>query len=174
MMAVYHAFHCGKMNQSYRMEDERNQSVYEANLTFFKLLGASEYEFINRITSSSSVHKIGKTVSVSEGAGNFSIETASWFKLDGSNCFDILKEKGYSIKMISISDLLHPEFALIDAAGNHVAVYKMNVSGEKEDGVSGIGNKQSNTMIATENKNLDDVFLGAFILGRVEYSLYLT
>ena len=173
-MAIYHAFHYGKMNQSYRMEDEMNQSVYEANLTSFKLLGSSEYEFINHIASSSSVHKIGKTVSVSEGAGNFSIETASWFKLDGNNCFDVLKEKGYSIKLASISDLLHPEFVLMDTAGNHVAVYKMNVTGEKEDGVNGIGNKQSNTLITTESKDIDGVFLGAFILGRVEYSLYLT
>lgn len=173
-MAVYHAFHCGKMNQSYKMEDESNQSVYEANLISFKLIGASEYEFINRITEASSVHKMGKTVSTSEGAGNLSIETASWFMIDGINCFDVLKEKGYSIKMVSLSNLLHPEFALIDAAGNHVAIYKMNVTGEREDGVMGIGSKQSNIVITTESKDIGNVFLGAFILGRVDFSLYLT
>lgn len=173
-MAIYHAFHYGKMNQSYKMEDEMNQPVYEANLLSFKLFGESDYEFINHSTTASTVHKIGKTVSVSEGTGNFSIETASYFKLDSINCFDVLKEKGYCLKLVSMAEFLHPEFAIIDTEGNHVAIYKMNVSGEKEDGVMGIGSKQSNTLITTESRNLEDVFLGAFILGRVEYSLYLT
>lgn len=172
-MATYHAFHYGKKNQSFTLEDERNQSLYEANLINFKLLGASEYEFVNRRTAVAVSHKVGKTVTIDEGAGNFSLTTASYFKLDGRNCFDVLEEMGYSFKLLLKLDILHPEFALLDRSGNQVAVYKMNVSGEKEEDVTAIGNKQSNIVITTENSDMDAIFLGAFILGRVDYSRYL-
>ena len=172
-MATYHAFHHGKKNQSFKMEDEHNQSVYEANLVKFSLLSASDYEFVNCVTSASSSHKVGKTKSMEQGAAGVSMTTASYFNLDGKNCFNILEENGYSIKLIMKLNLLHPEFALIDQAGNQVAVYKMNVVGEKEEGVLAIGNKQSNTVIETESDNLDIVFLGAFIMSRVDFSLYL-
>ncbi len=172
-MAVYHAFHCGKMNQSFKLESENNQSLCEANLVKFKLLGASDFEFVNHVTASSVSHKVGKTTSVEQGTMGLSMTTASYFKIDGKNCFDILEEKGYSFKILVKLDILHPEFALIDEAGNQVAVYKMNVPGEKEDGVMAIGNKQSNIVITTDCEDLDAIFLGAFIMSRVDFSLYL-
>lgn len=172
-MATYHAFHYGKMNQSFKLEDENNKSLYEANLVKFKLFSASDFEFVNHVTVSTSAHKVGKTVSVSEGRAGISMSTASYFKLDGKNCFDILEEKGYSFRLLAKPDILHPEFALTDGNGNRVAVYKMNVVGEREEGVSAIGNKQSNTVITTECEDLETVFFGAFILGRVDFSLYL-
>ena len=172
-MATYHAFHCGKMNQSFRLENEDNQILYEANLVKFKLLTASDFEFVNRVTSTTVAHKIGKTNSVEHGTVGVRMSTASYFKIDKKNCFDVLEEKGYSFKIHLKLDILHPEFALLDAAGNQVALYKMNVSGEKEEGVTAIGNKQSNTVITTDSEDLEAVFLGAFILGRVDFSLYL-
>ena len=99
--------------------------------------------------------------------------TASYFKLDGKNCFDILAEKGYSLKLLLKIDILRPEFALLDRNGMQVAVYKMNVTGEREADVFAIGNKQSNTVITTESDDLDTVFFGAFILNTVDFSLYL-
>lgn len=172
-MATYHAFHYGKKNQSYKLEDERNQSLYEANLVSFKLLGASDYEFVNCRTAAAVSHKVGKTITNEEGVANFSMTTASYFKLDGRNCFEVLEEMGYSFKLLLKIDILHPEFALLDKSGNQVAVYRMNVSGEKEEGVSAIGSKQSNTVITTESSDMDAIFLGAFIISRVEFSRYL-
>ena len=172
-MAIYHAFHYGKKNQSYKLEDERNQSLYEANLVNFRLFGASDYEFVNCRTAATATRKVGKTVTVEEGAGNFHMTTASYFKLDDRNCFEVLEEMGYSFRILAKLDLLHPEFALLDKNGNQVAVYRMNVTGEKEEGVAGIGGRQSNTVITTESGDMDVIFLGAFIMGRVEYSRYL-
>lgn len=172
-MAIYHAFHYGRMNQSYKLEDERNQSLYEANLVNFRLFGASDYEFVNCRTAATVTRKVGKTVTAQEGAGNFHMTTASYFKLDGRNCFEVLEEMGYSFRILAKFDLLHPEFALLDKSGNQVAVYRMNVSGKKEEGVNGIGGKQSNTVITTESSDMEAIFLGAFIMGRVEYSRYL-
>ena len=172
-MATYHAFHYGKMNQSFKLENENNQSLFEANMVKFKLFTACDYEFVNHIAATTSAHKVGKTVSVERGTMGVSMTTASYFKLDGKNCFDILEEKGYSFKILKKLDILHPEFALMDNNGNQVAVYKMNVSGEKEEGVGAIGNKQSNTVITTDSEDLETIFLGAFIMSRVDFSLYL-
>ena len=172
-MAVYHAFHCGKKNQSFRMENENNTSLYEANLVKFKLFSACDYDFVNRSTSATTQHKVGKTNSVSEGTHGLSMSTASYFNLDGKNCFTVLEEKGYSLKFHLKLDLLHPEFALLDGNGNQVAIYKMNVIGAREEDVFAIGNKQSNTVITTESDDLEAIFLGAFILSRVDFSLYV-
>lgn len=172
-MAVYHAFHYGKKNQSYKLEDETNRSLYEANLVNFKLFGPSDFEFVNRLTASTVSHKVGKTVTVEQGVASFNMTTASYFKLDGRNCFDVLAEMGYSFSILLKLDILHPEFALLDNSGNQVAVYKMNVSGEKEEGVFAIGNKQSNIVITTDSSDMDAIFLGAFIMSRVEFSRYL-
>ena len=172
-MATYHAFHCGKMNQSFRLEDERNQPLYEANLIKFKLLSACEYEFVNRRASSAVSHRIGKTVSVEHAVAGLAMSAASYFTIDGRNCFDLLEERGRSLRILPKLNILRPEFALTDANGNQIAVYKMNVPGEKEAGVFAIGGKQVNTVITTESDDLDTVFLGAFILSRVNFSLYL-
>ena len=172
-MATYHAFQCGKLNQSLKLENENNQPLFEANLVKFKLFTASDYEFVNHTAMTSTAHKVGKTVSVEQGTMGTSMTTASYFKLDGKNCFNILEEKGYSFKILVKLDILHPEFAMIDKSGNQVAVFKMNVIGEREDGVFAIGNKQSNIVITTESEDLDAIFLGAFIMSRVDFSLYL-
>lgn len=172
-MATYHAFPYGKMNQSFKLENEENQSLYEANLTKFKLLTASDFEFVNRSASQSTSHKVGKTTTIEQGAVGLAMSSASYFKLDGKNCFDILEEKGFTIKIHVKLDILHPEFALIDNNGNQVAIYKMNVTGEREENVMGVGTKQKNIVITTDCDDLDTVFLGAFILSRVDFSLYL-
>ena len=172
-MATYHAFPCGKMNQSVKLENENNQVLYEANLVKFKLFTASDYEFVNHVVASTTAHKIGKTRSVENATIGITMASASYFKMDGRNCFDILGEKGYSFKLLLKLDILHPEFALIDAAGNQAAVYKMNVVAEKEEGVAAIGNKQNNIVITTDSGDLEAIFLGAFIMSRVDFSLYL-
>ena len=172
-MAVYHAFHYGKKNQSYKLEDEVNRSLYEANLMNFKLFGASDYEFVNHCTAAAASHKVGKTVTVEQGVASFNMTTASYFKLDGRNCFDVLAEMGYSFRILVKLDILHPEFALLNSIGDQIAVYKMNVPGEKEEGVFAIGNRQSNIVITTDSSDIDAIFLGAFIMSRVEFSRYL-
>lgn len=166
-MPEYHAFHYGKMNQSFKMEDENNNALFEANLVSFRLLTASEYEFLNPITHISTIHKIGKTKTVGAETSGILISLTSWFKMDGKNCFDVLWNMGYSIDISSVADILHPEFALKDKEGNQVAVYKMNVAGEKEDDVMAIGSNQCNIVISTESTDWEGIFMGAFILGRI-------
>ena len=41
-------YHYGKKNQSFKLEDAQNRSLYEANLLNFRLFGACDYEFVEQ------------------------------------------------------------------------------------------------------------------------------
>ena len=173
-MSTYIAYRYGKLNQSFIMKNENKETVYEANLVKFKWFTACPYEFNNKVTLKSEVRKVGKTVSTSTGNSNLEFTTKSYFKLDGVNVFKILEEKGYRIDIVAKLDMFHPEFALVRIDKNEkIATYKMNVKGEKQEGVFSIGNAQRNTVITTDSTDIELVFLGAFILSRVDFSLYL-
>lgn len=172
-MANYIAYHYGKGNQSFIMKNEENASVYEANLVKFKLFTASDFEFVNKKTSETTLHKVGKTKTTESRFGALNFTSSSYFKFDGENVFSVLDKKGYSFKIVAKLDILHPEFAIVDKSGNQIVTYKMNVAGEKQENVFAIGNKQRNTVITTESDDLELIFLGAFILGRVDFSTYL-
>ncbi len=172
-MASYVSYPYGKMNQSFIMKNEANESVFEANMTKFSLFGKSDYEFVNKVTGQSESHKVGKTVTTETGAGSFNFATSSYFKLDGENVFDILDKKGYYFRIKAKLDIIHPEFALLDKSGNVVATYKLNVKGERQENVKGIGNSQRNTVVTTNSNDIETIFLGAFIFSRVDFSAYL-
>lgn len=167
-MAVYQFYPYGKMNQSYAMRDENNEIVFEANLKKFHLFLACDYEFVNKLTGETVPHKVGKTVSTSTG----SVTTSSYFKIDKQNVFDILDAKGLKIKFVRKIDLWHPEFDIIDKEGKVIAKYNMNSLAEKQEGVMAIGNKQRNVVVTAEPENIKLAFFGAFVLSRVDFSLY--
>ncbi|MDO4493664.1 MAG: hypothetical protein Q4C53_07250 [Clostridia bacterium] len=172
-MASYIAYPFGKLNQSCRMKDADNATVYEAELTKFHLFGASEYTFRNKVAGTEEIHRIGKTVTKSSGPEGAETVTESYFKIDGENVFDRLEEMGLRFRVIAKLDLMHPEFALVGDGGNEIARYKMNVRGERQEDVAAIGGKQRNTAIETESSDLATVFFGAFVLNRVDFSLFL-
>lgn len=170
-MSTYLAYRFGKMTQCVAMKTENYESVFEANLVKFKLLGASDFEFVNSKTGATTAHKVGKTKTVNQGLGGLNLTTTSYFKLDGTNVFDILEKKGYKFKTALKLDIIHPEISLVDIKLNSpVATYKLNVKGPRQEGVPGIGNTQRNIQITTELEDLETVFLGAFILSRVDFS----
>lgn len=172
-MATYQSFPYGKFNQSYKMMDENNESVFEANLKKFHLFLACQYEFVNQKNGQTAMKKIGKTVNSTSGGDSFSVTTDSRFKIDGVNCFDLLDEKGLHFKSAFGADLFHPAFDLVDKQGNVFANYKTNVLADKQKGVGAVGSKQRNTVITTESDDIELIFLGAFILQRVDYSIFL-
>lgn len=172
-MATYIAYNYGKMNQSYAMKNENNEIVFEANLIKFHLFSECDYEFVNKKTLKTEKHKVGKTRTNQMGIGSISLTTSSYFKLDGRNVFDTLERKGYHFSFKAKHGIMHPEFALVDKDGNEVANYKLNVRGERQESVMGIGHYQMNTVITTDSTDLDAIFLGAFILSRVDLSTNL-
>lgn len=172
-MATYIAYGFGKMNQSVAMKDERNALVFEANLVKFRLLSASDFEFVNKKTTIKQLYKVGKTRTTEMGTGHSSFTTSSYFKLNGENVFEVLEKKGYHFKMLTKLNVIHPEFAMVDNNGTQLATYKLNVKGERQEGVKGIGKSQRNILITTQSQDLETIFLGAFILSKVDISAYL-
>lgn len=94
---AFYVFHfTGKLNQSYVMKDEQGQVVYRADCGGIKLVGATEYDFVNYLTGSHSAKKIGHTVTTT--VSNFAMpfpSTTSAFRIDGVSCWDVLAGMGY-------------------------------------------------------------------------------
>ncbi len=152
------------------LKNEAGQPLFEANLVKFRLFGACDYEFVNHETTSTVPHKVGKTLTTEAGAFGIDFAVASYFKIDGVVCFEVLENMGYRLHLTSIRPILHPEFTMTDRDGNAVATFRMNVVGPREEGVRGIGNKQNNTEIVTESADTEAIFFAAFLLGRVDFS----
>ena len=173
-MATFIAYGCGKRNHDFTLRTEDYKSVFEANLVKGRIFSASDYEFVNCKTSKKELHKVGKVVTKSSGNDNTAIRTVtdSYFKIDKVNVFDLLREKGYFLKM-SGKGLLKSEVSLYTNSNKEVATLKLNEKGPRQENVSGIGNTQRNTVITTELDDLEVIFLAAFIMSKVEVSTRL-
>lgn len=175
-MATFLAYRCGKGNQSFVLKTENYETVFEANLIKRRIFGASDFEFVNVKANTKAMHKVGHTVTkrVGTGSGSVSVGIAydSSFKLDKERVFEVLAKKGYRLKLTDRS-LTHPVMSLLNTSSQSVATLKLNVSGPRQDNVSGIGKTQKNTVIETNIDDYEALFLAAFILSRVEMSTKL-
>lgn len=87
----------GKMNQSYLVEDHNKNVVYDVKLARFNPIGNNVYEFINHKNGATKSVKVGKVMtSSSDGFGVDMMNTSS-FRIDGVNCWDYLRNRGYEI-----------------------------------------------------------------------------
>lgn len=166
---TYHFYECGKMNQSYALKVPDGDVLFEANLKKFSLVGNSDYEFTNKQTLRTKMHKIGKPISVNYGNGSTSVVGDSYFKLDGVNVFDYLDANGYNFRTDSFN-VLHPVLTLYKG-DQIVASYKYNVKSKREKNVMGVGNVQYGMEVTTSCENLDLVFLGALAIYRCDFAL---
>ena len=66
----------GTIKQTFFLEDDNGNLAYEARMVKFSLLGASPFEFKNYVTGLTEEHKVGKTITVENGNGNFKIHRA--------------------------------------------------------------------------------------------------
>ena len=83
------------VKQSFYLEDENGETVYEGKMMKFSLLGASPFEFVNHITNKTEEHKVGKTITSEQGGGGLLtlMSKKSSFKFDGQNIWDYLHEQ---------------------------------------------------------------------------------
>ena len=58
------------IKKAFFLDDENGNTVYEGKMTKFSLFGASPFEFVNHINNKTEEHKIGKTVTVEQGAND--------------------------------------------------------------------------------------------------------
>lgn len=167
-MKTYTCYACGKGNQSYMMKDENGDLVCEAKLVKFHLFSACDYEFINYRTGKTEMHKIGKTVNNTVGDDTTSMVVNSYFKYDGVKIMQYLGERGCRYRTTNMNPL-HMEM-ILQKNGEEIAKFRLHVKGERQENVAGIGNTQYNTIVETDEEDLEFIFLSAFTLNRIDYN----
>ena len=156
------------VKQTFFLEDENGNMVYEGKMIKFKLFGASPFEMINYITNKKEEHKIGKTVTVEQGGNdliNF-MSKRSYFKYDGKKIWDYLHDLG-----IRINSKL---------SGNKIGMtYEVSFEGKPFATISSSSPKGKSLIttdmyydIVCEEKDLDLVFLVAFSIAKTEQVFY--
>ena len=156
------------IKQTFFLEDENGNMVYEGKMIKFKLFGASPFEMINYITNKKEKHEIGKTVTVEQGGNdliNF-MSKRSYFKYDGKKIWDYLHDLG-----IRIDSKL---------SGNKIGMaYEVSFEGKPIATISSSSPKGKSLIttdmyydIVFEENDLDLVFLVAFSIAKTEQVFY--
>ena len=159
----------GTFKEGFYLEDENNNVIYEGQMTNFKLLGASTFEFINHITNKAETHNIGKTVTIEQNNGNGIIDylsTKSYFKYDGVKIWDYLHDKGIRIES-HISGNKIGMTHIVSLEGKEIAT----LASSSPKGKSLITLNRFYD-VTCEEKNLDIVFLVAFSIAKTEQLTY--
>ena len=93
----------GKLNQSFFVEDRNGITRYECRLKKFNLVGANTFEFVDINHNYSKEFKMGKAVTSSADGGIpiMGDELSSSFKINGVNCWEYLRNKGYKLTIVS-------------------------------------------------------------------------
>ena len=156
------------VKQSFSLEDEEKNLVYEAKMLKFKLFTASPFEFINHITGTKEEHKIGKTNTAEESYGDTVnvLATRSYFKYDGKKIWDYLHEKGIRID----SNISGKKIGMI---------YDVTFEGKPLATIASSTPKGKSIIttnlfydVTCDEKDLDLVFLVAFAIAKTEQLFY--
>ena len=155
------------IKQSFYLEDENGNIVYEGKMTKFSLLGASPFEFINHHTGKMEEHKVGKTVTVENNNGLLGFfSKRSWFKYDNKKIWDYLHELGVRIDSKLSSEKIGMTYD-VTFEGKPLAT----ISSSSPNGKSFITFELYYDVIC-EEKDLDLVFLIAFSIAKTEQAFY--
>ena len=152
----------GKLNQSYLVEDREGQHVFELNMVKFGL-GSDTFEFNDIEHSYKREVKVGKVVTSENNGWTIS----SRFKIDGVNCWDYLKDRGYELKHhLGGLTLTYYELFQFDKLVAKITPceYK-DPWNEESSRILRMGNGVFRLEII--DANLEDVVIAAFIAARV-------
>ena len=156
----------GTIKQTFFLEDDNGNIVYEGKMKKFSLFLASPYSFTNFITNKTEEHKIGKTITAEESGLASMLSTKSYFKYDGKNIWDYLHEKGIRINSTLSSDKIGMTHS-ISFEGKEIATMKSTTP----KGKSFITTNLYYDVFCDE-KDLDLVFLVAFSIGKTHQTFY--
>ena len=155
------------IKQSFYLEDENGNVIYDAKMLKFKLFGASPYEFTNYCTNKKEEHIIGKTITSSEGSGLSSfLSTRSSFKYDDKKIWDYLHDLGIRIDSKLSTNKLGMTYA-VSFEGKNIAT----IANSSPKGKSLITTDLYYD-VTCEEKDLDLVFLVAFAIAKTEQTFY--
>lgn len=156
----------GTVKEGFTLVDESDNLVYKAQMTKFKLFGASPFQFENHVTNKTEEHIVGKTITTEEHGIVEMFSTKSTFKYDGEKIWKYLHNKGIRIKSMLSGNKIGMTYE-ISLEGNPIAV--MASSSPKGKSFITASNYYD---ITCEEKDLDIVFLVAFSIARTEQTFY--
>ena len=156
------------IKQSFYLEDENGNKVYEANMTKFTLFGAAPYDFVNKLTNRIEQHKVGKTITAEEGGLGIisALSKRSHFKFGGKNIWDVLHDQGIRIESGIAGNKLGMSYD-VTLRGEHIAT----VANSSPKGKSIITTDMFYDVFC-EEKDLDMAFLVAFSIAKTDQTFY--
>lgn len=156
------------IKQSFVLEDENGETVYEGKMTKFSLFGASPFEFINHLSNKTEVHKVGKTITVEQGGNDLIsfLSKRSYFKYDDKKIWDYLHELGIRIDSKPSASKIGMTY-VISFEGKEIATIKTSSPAGKS-----LITTDMYYDVTCEEKDLDLVFLVAFSIARTEQTFY--
>lgn len=158
----------GTIKQSYSLEDESGNIVYEGKMIKFSLFGASPYEFYNHCTNKIEEHKVGKTITIEQGGNDLLsiMSKRSYFKYDGKKIWDYLHDLGIRIDSKPSSNKLGMTYE-VSFEGNLLTT----IASSSPKGKSFITTDMYYDVLC-EEKDLDLAFLVAFSIAKTEQTFY--
>lgn len=156
------------IKQTFFLEDENGNMIYEGKMIKFSLFKASPFEFVNHITNKTEEHKIGKTITIEQGGNDVIsfMSKRSYFKYDDKKIWDYLHDLGVRIDSNLSSNKIGMTYE-ISFEGNHLAT----IASSSPKGKSIITTDMYYDVIC-EEKDLDLVFLVAFSIAKTEQTFY--
>ena len=158
----------GTIKQAFFLDDENDNTVYEASMTKFSLLGASPFEFKNCRTGNIEEHKIGKTITIEQGGNDLIsiMSKRSYFKYDGVKIWDYLHDKGIRIESNLSTNKLGMTY-VVSFEGKEIATIASSSPKGKSFITTGLYFD-----VTCEEKDIDLVFLVAFSIAKTEQMTY--
>ena len=156
------------VKQSFYLEDENGETVYEGKMMKFSLLGASPFEFVNHITNKTEEHKVGKTITSEQGGGGLLtlMSKKSSFKFDGRNIWDYLHDQGIRIDSGIAGNKLGMSYDVTFRGMPLATIVNSSPKGKS------IITTDLYYDVICEEKDLDVVFLVAFAIAKTEQTFY--
>lgn len=167
-MSTYHLRpKTGSVKQAFYLDNENGETVYEAEMLKFSLLGASPFEFRNKTNGKTEEHKVGKVVTVEQGSGLIStLSKRSYFKFDDKKIWDYLHDLGIRIENGMSGSKLGMSYTVF-LNGNQIAT----VASSSPKGKSLIATDLYYD-VTCEEKDIELVFLVAFSIARTDQLVY--
>ena len=150
------------LKQGNFVEDEAGNLVYEFKMLTQPLIGAMEFEFVNHLTGTSEKHKVSHTTTT-ESSGLFLPTVKSWFKLDGTNIWDYLHEKGIRLDSHVLDGKIGADYD-VSLNGNFIG----RVGTYSPSGENALLTSNHYLKVETIEEYLDLVLLVAFAISRTD------
>ncbi|MBQ8451605.1 MAG: hypothetical protein IJ538_02385 [Clostridia bacterium] len=160
----------GKMNQSYFVTNKEGEHVFECNLKWFNIFGFDKFEFVDNMTGNKKLFKMGKTSTSSASGGlPFVGDTlSSNFKIDGTNCWEYLSQKGYEVKH-NLGGKTVVYYELVKNKKTVAKIVPANIKDPfNENSTNFLRMGKGCYRLEIIDANLADVVLTAFIISRTD------